>query len=120
MALITPIDTRSAVQLAFTPVTLTSSDTMLALDFSLHYQIQLTNPTGGTLTVNFLGADSGIIPVPGGGNGFNSGVGYDVVLTTLQNKVVNVDRIRAYLQGAITITGGAGATMRFTSMTREL
>lgn len=120
MALITPIDTRSAVQLAFTEVTLTSSDTMLALDFSLHHQIQLHNPTGGTLTVNFLGADSGIVPVSGGGNGLNTGVGYDVVLTTGQRKVVNVDRVRAYMQGAITITGGTGATMRFTSMTRDL
>lgn len=68
----------------------------------------LRNPTAGVLSPVIDGADATAVSVPGVGNVDVSG-GYAVgSIAAGASVAVDLDSIRAYLLGAVTITGGAG------------
>ncbi len=68
----------------------------------------LRNPTGSPISPLIDGGDGTSVEVAGWGKRAVS-AGYTAfAITTLQNKLIWLDTIPAFLQGTITITSGAG------------
>lgn len=91
--------------------TLTASDT-LAYVAGTGQILELTNTTGGTLTVNIDGAGSTTIQPKGLGQTIDVSAGYNITLTNGQTKTVPLDSISVWLLGTIAVTGAAGVTAR--------
>lgn len=68
----------------------------------------LRNPTAGTISPVIDGGDGTTAQVPGWGVRSITPGYPNLTITTLQNKLIWLDTIPAYLQGVITITSGAG------------
>ncbi|MFC3180455.1 hypothetical protein [Cypionkella sinensis] len=115
MALITPTPLPRVFNTApgagvFAPMTLTTLGASDTFEFrrGTGQILFLRNPTGGTLSPLIDGGDGVTVPLAGWGLRTVSG-GYPAfAITTLQNKLLWLDTIPAFLQGTITITSGAG------------
>ena len=84
---------------------LTASDTVT---FAPGDIINIRNTTAGALTLTMIGADNAVQGVPGLGNIATSGglsTGSIAASTSVQ---IMFDTVKHYLQGLVTITGGAG------------
>lgn len=88
-----------------TPNTLTASDTFTYEPGDI---MILRNATGGALTPNFDGADSGVVGVDGWGV-LNPAPGYTTPsIPAGAERVIFLDTIRFFLVGTVTVTGGTG------------
>lgn len=105
MAVIAPTSLGGPGQRALVETTCTASDT---LSYEAGDILVLRNPTGGALSPIIDGADGTTWPTDGAGN-INVASGYAVgSIAAGQGRAIPMDTIRAYLQGVITMTGGAG------------
>lgn len=114
MALLNPTSLAGAGVRAVTELTLTASDTFV-YDFGRPGSIlYLRNPTGGALSPTITGSTaSGSIAVSGYGV-VSAAAGLAVgSIPAGQARVIPLDSIRLYLEGTITITGGAGLVASF-------
>jgi len=91
-----------------TETTLTASDT-LVYAAGTNQRLTLRNPTGGSITVTIDGSGSTTITPNGYGQTLDVSAGYQVVLAAGVTKCVNLDKISAFLQGTVAVTGGTGA-----------
>jgi len=108
MATLSP--TSISVAAAFTPTTLTlgASDTM-TFTANLGALLVLYNVTVGALTPNLDGADGTTVSIPDTGATYSVASGYTFPsIAAGAYAVVRLDSIKAFLQGAVTITGGTG------------
>lgn len=90
-----------------TETTLGPSDTF-AYARGSNQRLTLRNPTAGSLTVKIDGAGSTTIAPQGYGQTLDVSTGYDIVLPAGAMKCVNLDKISAWLDGVIAVTGAAG------------
>lgn len=117
MAAITPTSMIGAGVRAVTEVTLTASDT-LAYDPGVPGSVLLLrNPTGGALSPTITGSlASSAIPVDGYGT--VSAASYAVgSIPAGAARVIPLDSIKRYLEGVVTIAGGAGLVATFLKAT---
>lgn len=112
MAVITQTTVGAAgAPVAVSTTTLGASDSLIYTAGS-NQVLELTNDTGGTLTVKLDGSASTTLFVQGYGKDVDVSAGFDIALTTGQTKQVRLDAIGAWLQGSVVITGGAGVKAR--------
>ena len=90
-----------------TETTLTASDVLVYLP-GTNQRLTLRNPTAGSVTVTIDGAGATTITPAGYGKTLDVSTGYAIVLAAGAMRCVNLDKISAYLQGAIAVTGGTG------------
>jgi hypothetical protein len=94
------------------PVTLTSttggsSDTF-AYSSGSKQMLYVNNPTGSPITMTIIGSTAGTISPDGYGGTISVAAGFSMTIAAGQSKILNLDKISAYLSGTITITGGTG------------
>lgn len=94
--------------------TASASDTLTYVA-NTNQLVELDNTTGGSLTINIKGsAPSAAYPVAGTSTTIDLTAGYSVTCTAGQKKIVNLDKIAAYLAGNGTVTLSGAATMKIT------
>lgn len=78
--------------------------------------LELDNSTGGSLTLTVKGsAPSATYPVYSTGGGVKDlSAGLDIVVAAGAKKIVNLDKISAYLAGNGTVTCSGAATLKIT------
>lgn len=104
MATITKTSLAGPGQRAATEVTLTSSNTF-AYEAGTGQILVIRNPTAGAIACTIDGADGTTVPVAGVGN-IDVSSGYSVgSIAAGAVRVIPLDTISAYLQGAINVTG---------------
>lgn len=69
----------------------------------------IENNTGASITVNIDGAGGTTVPVPNTQATFSVASGLDVVVADGTTVFVTLDTVSAYLEGIVSLTGGAGA-----------
>lgn len=107
MAAITPIDGRQSGKFLATGQTLTSSDS-LVLNPDRKQLLVLTNGTAGSITATLVGSTATTADVPGYGGTVSLSGGYAITVAQGTAQAVELADIALFLQGNITITGGAG------------
>lgn len=109
---ITSLDAIGAV--TATVVTASASDTFTYTK-GAGMTIVMDNTTGGSLTLNLKGsAPSAAYPVVGTGETKDLTAGYSVVVAAGQKKVLDLDKISAYLVGSGAVTCTGAATLKLT------
>ena len=94
--------------------TASASDTMVYVAGS-NQLVELDNTTGGSLTMNIKGtAPSAVYPINKTGTTVDLSAGLSVVVAASAKKILNLDKISAYLEGTGTVTLSGGATMKVT------
>lgn len=107
MAAITATSIQAAGAVTVTRTTLGSSDTLTYNPYS-NAILVLDNVTGGALTPNIDGAGGTTINVPTVGS---LSVSSGLTLASIASGAcvaIRLDSISAYLNGAVTVTGGSG------------
>lgn len=92
---------------AVTETTLTASDTLTYAP-GTNQRLTLRNPTGAAINVVIDGAGSTTITPNGYGQTLDVSTGYTINVPAGGMKCVNLDKISAFLQGAVAVTGGTG------------
>lgn len=90
-----------------TETTLSASD-VLVYNAGTNQRLTLRNPTGGSLTAVIDGSGSTTITPNGYGQTLDVSTGYSIAVPAGQMKCVNLDKISAFLQGTVAVTGAAG------------
>ncbi len=107
MAIITPTDTKSISEVTITETTLGASDTFAYTPGKTKWLL-LRNATAGALTPNIDGDGASTSYLPGVGN-VDISAGYTLGSVAAGDSVaLDLDDIKQYLQGTITVTGGDG------------
>lgn len=91
-----------------TETTLSGADT---IDYApgTGQRLTLRNPTGGSITVTIDGAGSTTVAPAGYGKTLDVSAGYAIAIPAGAMKCVNLDKISAFLVGAVAVThSGAG------------
>lgn len=108
MAVITPTDTKSISEVEITRTTLGASDTFAYTPGVTKYLV-IDNVTVGPLTPNIDGDGATKSYLPGYGSvDLTGGYTFDSIAAG-EIFVLDLDAIKQFLQGAITLTGGDGA-----------
>lgn len=77
--------------------------------------LELDNTTGGSLTLNIKGsAPNAAYPVANTSTTVDLTTGLSVVVAAAQKKILNLDKISAYLDGNGTVTLSGAATLKIT------
>jgi hypothetical protein len=77
--------------------------------------VEMDNTTGGSLTLVIKGsAPSAAYPVPNTSTTMDLTSGYSVVIAASAKKIVNLDKISAYLAGNGQVTLSGAATLKIT------
>lgn len=104
MATITKTSLGGPGQRPMTEVTLTASN-VLTYEPGTGQILILRNPTGSAVSCVIDGADGTTVPAPGIGN-VDVSMGYSVgAIPAGEVRLIPLDTISAYLQGAINVTG---------------
>lgn len=107
MAVITPTNPASLSPVTITKTTLGASDTFAYTRGKTKYLI-LDNVTAGALTPNIDGDGATSEYLPGVGS-VSTSSGYTFAsIAAGVTVILDLDAIRAYLKGTITVTGGTG------------
>jgi hypothetical protein len=116
MAALTPTSMNVAGVVTATTLTASASDTCNYLS-DTNQLLQMTNTTAGSLTLTIKGSNpSATYPVTGKGlpnSTQDLTAGLAIVVAAGQTKVVNLDKISAYLAGTgvVTMTGATGLSL---------
>lgn len=115
MAVLTSTAFSSAANAATAVVnTASASDTMTYVA-GTNQMVELDNTTGGTLTMVIKGsAPSATYPISGTGTTTDLSAGLSIACTAGVKKIVNLDKIAAYLTGTGVVTLSGAATMKVT------
>jgi len=77
--------------------------------------VELDNTTGGSLTLNIKGtAPSAAYAIPATGTTTDLSAGLSIIVAASQKKIVNLDKIAAYLAGTGVVTLSGAATLKLT------
>ena len=77
--------------------------------------LELDNTTAGSLTLNVKGsAPNAAYPVPNTSTTVDLSTGLNIVVPASTKKIVNLDKISAYLDGNGTVTLSGAATLKIT------
>ncbi len=107
MAIITPTNVNTISEVDLTKTTLGASDTFAYTNGVTKYLI-LDNVTAGALTPNIDG-DGGTTAYLSGVGSVDISGGYTFgSIAAGETKIIDLDQIKSYLQGTITVTGGTG------------
>ena len=90
--------------------TATASDTLVYVP-NTNQALVMDNTTGGSLTLNIKGsAPSAAYPVAGTSTTMDLSAGFNVTIAAGAKKLLNLDKIPAYLagNGTVTLSGAAG------------
>lgn len=97
-----------------TVFTASASDTLTYVA-NTNQLVEMDNTTGGSLTLNIKGsAPSAAYPVPNTSTTVDLSAGLNVVIPAGTKKIVNLDKIAAYLAGNGTVTLSGAATLKIT------
>lgn len=108
MATIAATDVGGTGVKAVTETTMTSSDTLTYVPGSRQI-LRLRNITGGALTVTLTGSGAVSRTYPEGGTvNYAAGFSTGSIAATTGDVLVKLDKISAYLDGTVTLTGGTG------------
>lgn len=108
MAVITPTDTKAISEVSITRTTLGASDTFVYTPGVTKYLV-IDNVTVGALTPNIDGDGATTGYLPGYGS-VSLSAGYTFgSIAAGASVVIDLDAIKQFLQGTITVTGGDGA-----------
>lgn len=88
------------------PTDLTGADT-LVYNQSKKQTLYINNTTIGSVTVNIDGDEATTVNCAGLGASTDVSLGYDVVVPAGEVHAVQLANIRAFLQGTVSVTGGA-------------
>lgn len=100
--------TRGAGPFNPTKTTLTASDTLTWVNGSAQ-ELVLYNTTASIVNLVIDGAGGTVVPISGtGGATFSVAAGLTVAVPANGFTVVELDKIPAYLQGAVAVTAGTG------------
>lgn len=113
-ALVTTIFDIAIAPVIATVNTASASDTLTYVA-GTNQMVELDNSTGGSLTVVIKGtAPSATYVVPATGSTMDLSAGLSIVLAAGVKKVVNLDKISAYLAGTGVVTLSGAATLKIT------
>lgn len=90
-----------------TETTLTGTDVLVYAP-GTGQRLTLRNPTGGAINITIDGAGSTAITPQGYGKTLDVSAGYVIAVPAGAMKCVNLDKISAFLQGAVAVTGTVG------------
>jgi hypothetical protein len=77
--------------------------------------VEMENTTGGSLTLVIKGsAPSATYPVSGTSTTIDLTAGYSVTIAAGAKKIINLDKIKAYLTGTGVVTLSGAATLKIT------
>ena len=77
--------------------------------------LEMDNTTGGSLTLNIKGTNpDAAYPVSGTPTTIDLSAGYNVVIAASTKKILNLDKIKAYLAGTGVVTLSGAATLKIT------
>ena len=115
MAVLTSTSLSSATSVALATVnTASASDTMTYVA-GTGQLVEMDNTTGGSLSLVIKGsAPSAVYPVKDTGTTTDLSAGYSVVVAAGAKKIINLDKIKAYLTGSGTVTLSGAATLKIT------
>ena len=104
------ITARAAAPFLLTKTTLTAGPDTLAYVQGNGQYMELENTTGSSITVTLLGSTaSSTYVVPNtGGTTINAAAGKAITVAAATTQGIFLDNLAAYLQGAVTLTGGTG------------
>jgi len=114
MAALTSTDARVVGAFSVTEQTLTASDT-LTFTPTRKQLLVLRNDTAGSLTATIDGADGTSVNVPGVGS-VSVASGLAIAVPANSVRAVVLSTISAYLQGVVSVTGGAGLKAQLFSL----
>lgn len=110
---VTTLYSASGVALAIVN-TATASDTLTYVA-GTNQLVEMDNTTGGSLTLNIKGsAPSASYPVSNTSTTVDLSAGLNVVIAAGTKKIINLDKISAYLAGSGTVTLSGAATLKIT------
>ena len=115
MAVLTSTSLSGATSVATATVnTASASDTMTYVAGSGQL-VEMDNTTVGSLTLVIKGsAPSATYPIKDTGTTTDLSAGYSVTIASGAKKIVNLDKIKAYLAGSGTVTLSGAATLKIT------
>ena len=115
MAVLTSTTLSSATGVVTATVnTAAASDTMTYVA-GAGQLVEMDNTTGGSLTLNIKGsAPSATYPIKDTATTTDLSAGYNVTIAAGAKKIINLDKIKAYLAGNNTVTLSGAATLKIT------
>jgi hypothetical protein len=115
MAVLTSTALQSATGVVTAVVnTASASDTMTYV-YGTNQLVELNNTTGGSLTMVIKGsAPSAAYPISGTSTTVDLTAGFSIVVAAGATKIINLDKIKAYLTGTGVVTLSGAATMKVT------
>lgn len=115
MAALTTTSFQSVNGVATATVNTASSSDTLTYVANTGQLLEMDNTTGGSLTLNIVGsAPSATYPISGTPDVKDLTAGYSVVIAAGAKKILNLDKIKAYLAGNGTVTLSGAATLKIT------
>ena len=115
MAALTSTVLQSASGVATAVVNTASASDTLTYVKGTNQLIEMDNTTGGSLTLNIKGtAPSAAYPVPNTSTTVDLSAGLSVAVAAGAKKIVNLDKISAYLAGTGVVTLSGAATLKIT------
>ena len=115
MAVLTQSTLYSAAGVATATVNTASASDTLTYVAGSNQVVEMHNTTAGSLTLVIKGsAPSAVYPVPNPSTTIDLSAGLSVVLAAGAKKLVNLDKISAYLAGNGTVTLSGAATLSIT------
>jgi hypothetical protein len=115
MAALTSTVLQSATGVATATVNTASASDTLTYVAGSGQLVEMDNTTGGSLTLNIKGsAPSAAYPVSGTSTTIDLSAGYSVTIAAGAKKIINLDKIKAYLTGTNVVTLSGAATLKIT------
>jgi len=113
MAVLTSTALQSASGVVTAVVNTASASDTLTYVAGSNQLVELNNTTGGSLTMVIKGsAPSAAYPVTGTSTTIDLTAGFSVLVAAGATKIVNLDKIKAYLTGTGVVTLSGAATMK--------
>jgi len=115
MAALTQTTISTALGVVTTTVNTASASDTVPYVANSNQLVEMDNTTGGSLTLNIKGsAPSAAYNVPNTSTTVDLSTGLNVVIAAGTKKIVNLDKISAYLAGNGTVTLSGAATLKIT------
>jgi hypothetical protein len=115
MAALTSTTLQSATGVATATVNTASASDTLTYVAGTGQLVEMDNTTGGSLTLNIKGtAPSAAYPITGTSTTTDLSAGFNVTIAAGAKKIINLDKIKAYLVGTGVVTLSGAATLKIT------
>ena len=115
MAVLTTTALASVAGVATATVNTASASDTLTYVKGTNQLIEMDNTTGGSLTLNIKGtAPSATYSVPNTSTTVDLSAGLSVTVPAATKKIINLDKISAYLTGTGVVTLSGAATLKIT------